>query len=318
MTATSEDLAAPAVPATASSTGGPLILAAVAVILQAAAQVFISHQFSPIQGVRYTGVSFLTASLAFAVVHLLRQRGTSRPLVNTKHVRAAMAGLNVATMIAFLSTYVSLTMIPASLSASIVASVAPVTIIMVRVAVQRRPISRADVLIVIALLILSLTVGWWLSQAKVGGDAGQLISGSGLAVVAGIGGAAVVMLSRRLARLTIDAVAVSAGRFHLTYVAAAVLLILNGQPLIASPGEFAGMAALSLFSVAVPLFLLQLAAQRADPLAVVVVGASLPSVAYLIQVMSGERFDPVAFLLIDAIVAIAVIHSVRGVRGRNG
>jgi drug/metabolite transporter (DMT)-like permease len=260
----------------------PRLLVLAAVALQAAVQGIMSGQIS-------IGGSLLFDTVAFGlctVVFVLVRRVTGFRRIGEVE-RWLMVRMNVLSAITFIGFYASLTLIPASTTTALEAAVGP--IIVAQTTRRFRPTAT-----LLGGCALGLAVYSWDSSGW------AAVGGALLAVVAGWGMARIAVLSRRLGDLGVGAITVTAHRFHLTYLLAAILWLSTG----ADPTGAVSFAGYGLLAVVAPLFLLQVGLQRADPLAATMIVVAAPSITYVVQVIAGAVFDPVTFALTIGVIVL--------------
>lgn len=310
----------PGIRSVPARTRWPVLLIAGSVVLQAAVQGTLTTSFRPTDSLLFTAVSFSLTTVIFVplnAIHTRRRRSSSnsgRPGV-ARASRKLMTGMNVTTAITFLSFYLSISLIPAASASALETAVGPAALIALTVLVRRR-IEHAGTrqrISTALLAILGCVLGWhtW----NIGGDGSTLpaaVAGVLLSMLAGVGMAAVTLLSHEFGSRGTSPVTVTAHRFHLTYVLA-LLLWLADAPEAPSLSTLITLMLLGLLAVAVPLYCLQAGLQRTDPVTGIAVVITLPGVTYLVQLINGEQPHPVTSALLVAIMAVALF----GLRTRS-
>lgn len=280
-----------------------LILAAVAV--QAVVQGIMSGRVSASESMIFSAMAFATAAAVFGVIDKLRP---SEAGPAPRGARVSMIWMNVATATTFLSFYVSISLVPASTTSSIESALGPVALMVIaRVVAGRRNWHGRIELILVAVMVgfgLLLAYRTWQLSASSTGSV-RTIAGLLLAAVAGNGMAVVVLLSKALGDSGISPVWVTAHRFHLTYVLAAVAWLFGGTPM-PDAGELTTLFVFGVLAVVVSLFVLQVGVQRAEPLAAIAIIALLPGLTWLTQVADGQPPDLVSLGLIVGVVLASV------------
>ncbi|MFJ9517969.1 hypothetical protein ACIRPK_06835 [Kitasatospora sp. NPDC101801] len=290
----------------------PIVLIAVSVLLQAGAEGFLSGRLDPAASLLFSFLAFLTTAVAFGLTSLLR--GRRRGALRDPEVRRLLYGMNLASALTFLGYFLALAWVPAALAASLMAGVGPLAVAVLG-AVRRTggPVpadgpGRAGWLRAGALLALSLVIATCTGSGDLGASGPELLGGAALAVLSGFGAAVLATISRKLGGLGVDPVVVTAHRFHLTYLLAGALLLLHGGP--TGHGLSLGAAATTaLAGVAVPLYLLQIGAQRCAPVITMLLLTTHPGLTYLAQVLFGDRFRPLSAVLITALVVLAALFT---------
>lgn len=289
--------------------GKPLLLIAVATMLQAIVQGTLTGHIEPADSILFSALAFGSAAALFSAVARLR-RVPRAAAIELRNHRSTMVWMNVATMTTFLSFYVSLSLVPASTSSSLEAAFGPLAVAVLAgpVTGRRMTLNRLDVGLIGALAVLGLVLAartWTAAE----GDPSSAPVGLALGVVAGWGMAAVTLLSRKLGDAGVGAVPVTAHRFHLTYLVAGVLWLAGGFPL-PSVTNLLVLLGLGVVAVVVPLFLMQIGLQRADPLPAMAIVVTLPGLTWLVQFVAGMPSDPLALALVIGVMAVSAAYSV--------
>ncbi|QII09295.1 hypothetical protein BH93_27375 (plasmid) [Rhodococcoides fascians A25f] len=288
----------------------PLVLILAAVVMQAIVQGFMTEDISPAGSLAFSAMAFATAAAVFGCIGTMR-RSDAAPA--TRATRVSMIWMNIATAATFLSFYVSISLIPASTTSSIESALGPVALMVIAWVVSRRREWRGttELLLIAVMMGLGLLLAFrtWQDSGPNAGSA-QTVAGLLLAIVAAIGMAAVVLLSKTMGNRGIGATWVTANRFHLTYVLAALVWMVSG----AHPPDAGELTRLFLFgivAVVIPLFLLQVGIQRAAPLPAIAIIALLPGVTWLAQLAAGHPIDMVSLALILGVVLVSVTFTLR-------
>lgn len=266
-----------------------IALIAFSVLMQAAAEAFLSGRISSGDSLRFSLLAFLGCTLLFLAVNRvsgIKNRSTRQSTTGLGGAWRQFAALNVASAVTFLGLYVALVWVPAALAASLMAGVGPVAAsILARLSGEVRPV--ADWLRSVGLLVASLVTAAAVQPSLLdtsswqSGPAASAV-GAGLALLAGIGATVLARLSRRLGERGVAPSVVMAHRFHLTYVVAALALV-NGQ-FVEQPHLGWGVTALVAFAgVVIPLYALQVGAQRTAATVTMALLAAQPGLAYLVQ-----------------------------------
>lgn len=284
----------------------PLLLIGMAVVLQAGGNGFLSGRLDGAQSLVFSTMAFALATVVFTAIHgaMRRRPGGSRRILRA-HLKPMVAA-NVLTAVTFIGFYLSLTYVPAALAVSIETAIGPLVIAVTGLALGRRS-PAADYLVGVVLIVCSGALALRLSGGSTDGvSTSNLLAGIGLALLAGVGAAGLALLSRRLGQLDVAPVAVTANRFHLTYLTALVLLSLEPPALADIWSQVLPLTLVGVVAVIVPLYLLQVGLQRAEPLSAMTLVTTMPGLTYLAQVVFGAAFDPWALSLITVITVIAV------------
>jgi drug/metabolite transporter (DMT)-like permease len=278
----------------------PLVLIGVAVLLQAGSSGFLSGRLDGVQSLLFSTLAFALATVVFTVIDRAR-RGRGRGVLRDHGW--LMVAANVLTAVTFLGFYLSLVYVPAALAVSIETAIGPLVIALV----AGRAARAGDHLVGWVLIGCSGALAWRLSGDAAGAvPLPTLVTGAGLALLAGVGAAGLALLSKRLGRLAVAPVTVTANRFHLTYLAALVLLAVDPPAPAEAGSQVPLLVLVGVVAVVVPLYLLQVGLQRAEPLSAMTLITTMPGLTYLAQVAFGADFDPWALALTVVITVIAV------------
>jgi drug/metabolite transporter (DMT)-like permease len=268
--------------------GGAPALIALSVLLQAAAEAFLSGRISSGDSLRFSLLAFLGCTLLFLAVGRLRRtpgHGTAQPQDRPRR-RHLFAALNAASAVTFLGLYLALVWVPAAFAASLMAGVGPLAAtVLARLSGSRRP--AANWLYAMGLFAASVVTAAAVQPALLDTSSWQSgpaasTAGAGLALLCGVGAAAIAQLSRELAAHGTAPATVMAHRFHLTYVLAALALTADG--LTEPPRLSWTVTALAAFAgVVAPLYVLQIGVQRTPAPVTMALLATQPGVAYLVQ-----------------------------------
>lgn len=295
----------------------PLVMILLGVILQAAVQGTLTSTIRPVDSLLFTALSFGLTTLVFLPLswplgrHQQRSRRGAR-VTSTGHLRLMIA-MNVATAATFVSFYLSLSLIEAATASALETAVGPVALIALSPLLLGRatPLGSSRRVMTALLVMLGFTLAWHtLTLTPRDHIATEVLAGVTLATMAGIGMAAVSLLSRRFGDIDVNPVTVTAHRFHLTYLLATILW-LSSTPDAPSSAKLLSYAALGVVAVTIPLFLLQVGFQRADPLAGITIVVALPGMTYLVQLLNGAPAQPVTLVLLCAIMLAAFAQSSR-------
>ncbi|MFE1174829.1 hypothetical protein [Streptomyces sp. NPDC058773] len=286
-------------------------LIAFSVLMQAAAEAFLSGRISSGDSLRFSLLAFLGCTLLFLTVNRVRRtkHGTSvRPSPGPGAWRL-FAALNVASAVTFLGLYVALVWVPAAFAASLMAGIGPLAAsTLARLAGETRPAAywaRSVGLFAASLVTAAAVQPSLLDTSSWQSGPAASAAGAVLALLAGVGATVLARLSRRLGELGTAPSVVMAHRFHLTYVLAA--LALTSHRLAEPPRLGWGVTALVAFvGVVIPLYALQVGAQRTAATVTMALLATQPGLAYLVQ---GALGSPLSVPGIVAVVLLLLVAS---------
>ena len=283
---------------------GALLLIFIAIVFQAVVQGSMTSWISPADSMLFTALAFAFTTVIFSIVARIpeAQRTTVRLDIRT------MVVMNIATAVTFLAFYASISMIPAATTSALESAFGPVAVAVLGFAFGRSRTSRSRWLVALALVVLgaALVGVTWDS-----GSAGALtVPGVLLAALAGWGMAAVTLLSHALGQAQVSPVVVTAHRFHASYLVAGLIWLFGG-PELPQAGFVLTLLGLGLLATSIPLFLLQIGLQRAQPFAAMLVVTSLPALTFVVQVMSGMHAELTSLGLIVAIIVVSALGVLR-------
>ncbi|OLZ67831.1 hypothetical protein AV521_23410 [Streptomyces sp. IMTB 2501] len=285
----------------------PTALILVSVLLQALADGFLSGRLGFGGSLQFSCIAFVTATVACGALHAVRSRRTTRrPTPRGRGTVRLMALMNLATAVTFLGFYVSLAWVPAALASSVQSGVGPLAVICTGlVRGEGRP-GPGRVAAALGLLVLSGAIALRL-DGRAGTLDGAALGGTALVALSGVSAALLARLSRQLGQAGAEPTWVMTHRFHLTYVCAGALLFLGAGGTASAGPALPLMALTALGAVALPLLLLQIGLQRAEPLSAMVLLSTLPGLVYLSQSLFGGTLDAVTCALIALLIAVAVL-----------
>lgn len=281
----------------------PRLLVLGAVMLQSSVQGLMSGRVSAAESLLFNMIGFSLCTLVYLGIR--RLRGSRRRLSAME--RRLMLGLNALTAITFIGYYMSLTLIPASTTSALTTAISPAVVGVTMLVTRKTVLSTTKWAFAGALCVVAGVLAVWSWDTGGADSAAGGVAGVALAVCAGWGMASITVLSRRLGELEVCPLLVTAHRFHLTYGLAAVLWLATGAH-VPSGGQLLSLTGYSVAAAVLPLFLLQVGVQRADPLAAMMIIVTGPSMVYLVQVATGTPFDTVTIVLILAVIALSVLY----------
>jgi drug/metabolite transporter (DMT)-like permease len=287
----------------------PRLLVLAAVALQSGVQGLMSGRVSAQESLLFNVIGFGLCTLVYLGV--LRLRGGARRLSPAE--RRLMLGLNALSAITFIGYYVSLTLVPASTTSALTTAISPAVVGVTMLVTGRARLTATKWAFAGALCVVAGVLAVWSWDSGGAESAAGGVAGVALAVCAGWGMATITVLSRRFGELGVSPLLVTAHRFHLTYGLAAVLWLATGAYL-PSGGQLLSLTGYSVAAAVLPLFLLQVGVQRADPLASMMIIITGPSMVYLVQVVTGAPFDTVTLALILTVIALSVLYRTHGER----
>ncbi|MFH8570117.1 hypothetical protein [Streptomyces sp. NPDC017993] len=298
-------------------------------VLQAGCFGYLSGRLTPSGSLLLSCVGFAIAALVFTALHTVRRRQRS-PLTpvgdsvdavegteNRRLVRRLLWLMNLLTALTFVSFYVALAWIPATLASGIETAIGPLALAVLALLLARgeRPTPRAW-LSATALAIVGGTLAWRLTDA--GSISPASVAGLALVAVAGVGASGLALVSKALGALGADPVTVTAHRFHLTYLGAGAIFLLEGGSPYESGVPPALLPLIGVAAVTIPLFVLQVGLQRANPMVAMTILTTLPGLTYLSEAAWGGNLDAGSLALTALLVALAALSAAPGSRARKG
>ena len=222
--------------------------------------------------------------------------------------------LNVLTAIAFLSFFLSLVFIQASVSSLIEASIGPLVAAGASSWLLRNKIKLSEILLS-SLLFVVLLAASIIILSRSGLHLSDLL-GAGLSLAAGIAAAFIAVVSRKLGLKGVDSESVLALRFILAAIISLGLVFFIGQwnwniQFIATS------LAVAFFGIVFPLLLLQKAMQKIQPIFSMIALSAIPSFTYGFEVFLGSIFDAPVFFLITGGVVLSMAFVMLSSRSIN-
>lgn len=315
----------------------PVAMIALSVVLQAGCFGYLSGRLTASGSLLLSFSGFACSALLFTVLAAVR-RGRRRPAASSaggdvrgphgpdggerRAVRRLLWLMNAVTAVTFLSFYVALAWVPATLASGVETALGPLALAVLSLLPRAGHRSTArDWCLAAVLAAAGGALAWRLnSGAADGSPPGADVPGGydwtgaagiALVVVAGAGASALALISKSLGARGADPVTVTAHRFHATYLGAAALFVLRGGSPYDSGIPLPVLPLVGIAAVAIPLFVLQVGLQRANPMAAMVVLTTLPGMTALSEALWSGHLDPVALALTTAMVLLATANATR-------
>lgn len=281
-----------------------LIIAAAA--LQATGNGLLTGNIDASESIVLSFCAFGSSAIIFGLLNQRRRlTATAVPPVN---VRVPLLLMNIATALAFIGLYWSYSMFPAPLASATGIAIGPLAVSLIdRLTGGSR---RSNGELVVGAVSLGLVLAVATRSISLGTVAldGAFVLGFAIAIAAGALFACIPILSHRLGTTGVGPVRILAHRYHLTYIAAFVILVATphaAMDTITGP-RLPFIACVALVGVALPIFLLQLSMKHVQPVFLALIFSIQPSLTYLAAVVATElRFDAISFLLINASLCVA-------------
>ena len=230
--------------------------------------------------------------------------------------------LNLFTAAAWASFFAALRFLEAAVAESFVVAVDPLaTLFLARALRRESPVLPSELAASWAMLAAAafLGVGVWYGQSSVGALSSS-DAGFGIACVllCGVANGGITVVSKRLADRKVTASQVMASRFFVLLAGCLAVVVSRGRPLgaLGALVDRAGAVALVAgLGVIAPMFVLQKAIERAEPMTVVLVGSIVPVVAFAFQQLDSRlSFSWLSFVGVTAIFVVVIGGTYRRLR----
>jgi drug/metabolite transporter (DMT)-like permease len=137
-------------------------------------------------------------------------------------------------------------------------------------------------------------------------------------LICGVANGGITVVSKRLADRGVTASQVMASRFLLLLVGCVVFVLTRAPAIGALMDNLGGVLLITVFGLITPMFVLQKAIERAEPITIVLVGSIVPVVAFAFQQLDARlQFSWLSFIGVAAITVIVVWGTYRGLRGHD-
>lgn len=313
-TPSSATTAKPPVAKTPATVGA--VVVGVAVLWQGVGTALVSHTITPALGTFSTFTAFLVAGLlGMTAKALSTRRGRAAPGAmpgtTARMTRSEALILNLVTAGAFACFYVAATLIPATAASVIETGLGPLAIALALLSTHGRMRTLAHPALVL-LAASAVTVSVF---AVDDADPGLRIAGILLSAVAGVCAAGVLLTSRRLAGRGVDALSISAVRFHLAWIVCGAIALPTVVATHQSAQSLLLTAGISVAGISLPILLLQAGITKADPLASAFIISALPAIVLVTDTMLGAPLTP-AIAVTMVVLVIVLLAGLRPPRTR--
>jgi drug/metabolite transporter (DMT)-like permease len=293
-----------------------VVLVLVWVVLTASKDVYLGHL---VQGLDST--LLLVGCIAIAVAFFNATQLTNRAAYARVFADnlVDVLWLNLFTAAAWASFFAALRFLEAAVAESFVVAVDPLaTLVLARALRHESPVLPSELAASWAMLGAAafLGVGVWYGQSSVGAiGAADATFAITCVLVCGIANGGITVISKRLADRKVTASQVIASRFWLLLAGGLAFVLSRGQDMGALADHAGGVAMIAVFGVIVPMFVLQKAIERAEPMTVVLVGSTVPVFAFAFQQLDSRlTFSWLSFAGVTAIFAIVIGGTYRRIR----
>ncbi|MFC7403864.1 hypothetical protein [Georgenia alba] len=276
-----------------------VLVVVVAVIWQGVGTAVVGTSVDPTASLYVTFTAFGSAALiSVAARFLVRGPGTAaRP---PRMSRGDFWMLNLVTAGAFGTFYIAATLVPPTAASVTEFSIAPLVVALAS-RMRRRLVQPGVVLLIAATMVVLILTGTARTPAAI-------VSGLGLATVAGACAAGVLLTSSHLTRHGFRARHIAANRFHLVWLvtgAMALPAVLRGN--LQEPGH---LALVGVLCIGLPILLLQWGITLCPPLPAALLLTMVPAVVWFTESAMTGRWSSWLALTMAALVLAAITGTV--------
>jgi drug/metabolite transporter (DMT)-like permease len=283
-----------------------VVLVLVWVVLTASKDVYLGHLVQDLDSTLLLVGCIAIAVVFFNAIQLVERAAYARVFAANL---VDVFWLNLFTAAGWASFFAALKFLEAAVAESFVVAVDPLaTLVLARALRQQSPVLPSELAASWAMLGAAafLGVGVWYGHSSVGVlGAADATFGIVCVLVCGIANGGITVMSKRLADRKVTASQVMASRFFLLLAGCLALVLIRGQDLGALADHAGAVAVVAVLGVIVPMFVLQKAIERAEPMTVVLVGSIVPVVAFAFQQLDSRL--TFSWLSCGGVTAIFVI-----------
>lgn len=293
-----------------------VLLVLVWVVLTASKDVYLGHLVQGLDSTVLLAGCVAIAVVFFNVTQLADRAAYARVYADNL---ADVLWLNLFTAAAWASFFASLRFLEAAVAESFVVAVDPLaTLILARALRAESPVLPSELAASWVMLGAAafLGVGVWYGHSSVGaiGPADTMFA-IALVVVCGIANGGITVTSKRLADRGVTASQVMASRFFFLLVGCLAYVLVRGLDLGVLVDHAGAVVVIAVLGMIVPMFVLQKAIERAEPMTVVLVGSTLPVVAFAVQQLDSRlTFSWLSFAGVTAIFFAVIGGTYRRIR----
>lgn len=284
------------------------ILVLVWVALVAAKDVYVGHLVQEIDPILLLAICIVITIVVFNAIQL-----TSLPsyMAAVKKSLGDVIWLNLFTAVSWASFIAALRFLEAAVAESFVVAVDPLaTFFLARALRRESQVLRSELAASWAMLAAAafLGIGVWYGHSSVGvlrpADAAF---GMASVVICGIANGGITVASKRLADQGMTASQVMASRFALLLACCVGFVVVRAPAVAPLVDEIGGVLVIGVFGVIAPMFVLQKAIERAEPMTVVLVGSIVPVVAFALQQLDSRlQFSWLSMIGVTAIFLVVI------------
>ncbi|WP_428944703.1 EamA family transporter [Pantoea sp. FN060301] len=251
------------------------------VLMQSFAYGFITKRMGSDSILIFVMVAFITCSLFYFLLSRLRKITPSKAQI------PCLISLNISTALAFLSFYISITLIPASVATLLEAAAGPLWVIIIGAAFARKKVHLTSVVTSLVVMTCGIVSVCIISEENFSFQTG---AGIFLAVAAALGAALVAWSSKSAESLDISPIIVLAWRFHLTWILSFIIYLVTPAEKVTS-GDVLNSLWLVFIGVVMPMYFMQIGMQKSSPLVTMMCLSMLPLITYIFEVSLGSNVN---------------------------
>lgn len=274
------------------------------IITSAISNVFVNHttrSIEPIVSLFYTSIFTI---LFFSILNFGE---LTKNIVLVKKNMNSILWLNLLNAIIWFVIFFSLKFLSPAVFSCLFLGAIPINLFVLGLgkskASNKRNFTTALLLLTMLLLMLSLV-----SQEMSKANSFQIWKyGAIVIVIGGVVAAFTMKISKELATKNLSASLVVSLRFYGLLVISLILIISNSTRMIIKPTVLAEFFALALFSMALPLYLLQKALKTLSPLYTSIIITSIPILTYFLQLCTGYYLFSYAKLGVTLLFSLCLI-----------
>jgi drug/metabolite transporter (DMT)-like permease len=227
--------------------------------------------------------------------------------------------LNLFTAVAWGSFFAALRFLEAAVAESFVVAVDPLATICLARALRRESLVLPSELAASWGMLAAaafLGVGVWYGHSSVGAlSPSDATFGIGCVLLCGVANGGITVVSKRLADRKVTTSQVMASRFFLLLAGCLVFLVIRAPAIGPLFDEAGGVLLIGVFGVIAPMFVVQKAIERTEPITVVLVGSIVPVAAFGFQQLDHRlQFSWLSFTGAAAIALVVVAGTYRRLR----
>lgn len=281
-------------------------------VLSATLDVYAGHALQKIEPLFLVLVCFSTAGCFFLGKELISNPSA---IVRLFEARWDLFALNLTTAVTWITLFYALKYVEPAIVTDVSVGLGPLaTILLGRLWLRDAVVLPVEWLCACGISLTMLALGW-ISIAHSGGfgstSGHHVTMGLGAAFLSGVAGAGNLIFSKRLSDRGLSASSIMAGRFLLLILFAACFTQTDIRASITRPDVLGPAVLLSVICIIIPLYLLQIAIQRTEPISVSLIITTIPLITFALQLFD-RRISPMlssflGTLFITILVAISVI-----------